>query len=842
LPNPLGEYTDGERVPIRLVQENGQFIELDATSIDIVVERIQSNFGIPFMSAKKFSIDLNQAAVAFEVQGVFADESGQEQSFGATAKVDFHQAQSVLVPKGGQSGKGQKGGKGQSEEAGGTYTQVGASSEEQNAALVSSRARQTSHWLYADWHGRYIRFPVGYWASLVISETPPDVTNLILQVDASQMDNHVATGVPLVHGDTLSSLTNLAGTQELEAQGTPIYRQHGAGGMPFLWFHGTNDYFRSEEGAFNFSNDSVTIFTVAHTEDDNGALQSVYAARDGSDAGFIAGHDMTSSNNRGKTYYYNSGSDGSVTSTTGGVTMKNPVMLCTTIQGGGTSSNDIVKLYQDGILKDTDTSKPWDQPVDVRHYIGGYGASYDFSGRIYEVLVYDGFVSDARRRLIEGYLSNKYNIPLPSTAQALHPYRGSHYASDSTYLDVVFDAGRTSSKQEPYGYLNTMRDTGITVTSAVSPTSTSCTLSGNLEEWMEVSTTDRPYIIGFHDANDNHRFDVTVDSLPSTSSVTFHHTGTDVPAVGYKVYIAPDYTLPTCSQYGQPVLVLPLNNAGDDTVTGGPTYPNYEDGTTRFASTALSTLNTTVTRTDEYIAYTMAQLLSHSSVNTGTRPVNAAGNTTMDKVFTTSVSTSNNGDQARLNITQVFETPLGTLGYGAHQIRHTLPANRTPLLQGFTGGKAGKKVKSAGDKVQDVLGILANSQNIEPSHAGTVGNFIDTISDVITEEIYSDALSGDYITAIQIPYNSLITLGKDTDGLDSNVAQRNFFLTTGNTNILEKTSVANTKHASLPYSPVSDASERNGINGIVTDFNVRRDAAMKAYEFSLKFIAADIII
>ena len=123
------EYADGERVPIRLVQENGNTIELDATSIDMVVERIQSNFGIPFMSAKKFGIDLNQAAVMFEVQGVFTDEAGQEATSGAVAHIDFHQSQWALPvkQKGKSAGQSSKG-----EEQRGTYT----TSEEQESPSV----------------------------------------------------------------------------------------------------------------------------------------------------------------------------------------------------------------------------------------------------------------------------------------------------------------------------------------------------------------------------------------------------------------------------------------------------------------------------------------------------------------------------------------------------------------------------------------------------------------------------------------------------------------------------------------------------------------------------------
>ena len=156
-------YADGERVPIRLVQENGDAIELDATSIDMVVERIQSNFGIPFMSAKKFGIDLNQAAVMFEVQGVFTDEAGQEATSGAVAHIDFHQSQWALPvkQKGKSAGQSSKG-----EEQRGTYT----TSEEQESPSVGElnylnliKRKPTSLELYQQWHGKHIKLPMAYW-------------------------------------------------------------------------------------------------------------------------------------------------------------------------------------------------------------------------------------------------------------------------------------------------------------------------------------------------------------------------------------------------------------------------------------------------------------------------------------------------------------------------------------------------------------------------------------------------------------------------------------------------------------------------------------------------------
>ena len=86
----------------------------------------------------------------------------------------------------------------------------------------------------------------------------------------------------------------------------------------------------------------------------------------------------------------------------------------------------------------------------------------------------------------------------------------------------------------------------------------------------------------------------------------------------------------------------------------------------------------------------------------------------------------------------------------------------------------------------------------------------------------------------------MATKGQDT--LDTEVAQRNFFLTTTNARTSDKMSVANDRHASRAFSHTAEGHEKNGISGLISDFNINRDAEMKAYEFSLMFIAADIIL
>ena len=307
-------YADGERVPIRLVQENGDFIELDATSIDMVVERIQSNFGIPFTQAKKFGIDLNQAAVVFEVQGVFTDEAGQEATSGAVAHIDFHQTQVALPPPTSPHSKG-GGRSSKDEEKKGAYTTPWDEEEENKKYQNLVRRSQTSEALWADWHGKWMKFPVGYWLDQATANTLPYNTNLAFWFDAGQS----VTGV--AHTGTVSSFTDKSSNGfTFAANSAPKYYKYGANGRPYVWFDGTDDYFsKSFESALNPN--ELTIFTVAHSEVDNAATQTVFSSRESSDGGYLVGHDLSSSNNRAKSWSYNDSTDFSIVGDTDSVTI-----------------------------------------------------------------------------------------------------------------------------------------------------------------------------------------------------------------------------------------------------------------------------------------------------------------------------------------------------------------------------------------------------------------------------------------------------------------------------------------------------------------------------------------
>ena len=228
------------------------------------------------------------------------------------------------------------------------------------------------------------------------------------------------------------------------------------------------------------------------------------------------------------------------------------------------------------------------------------------------------------------------------------------------------------------------------------------------------------------------------------------------------------------SGFGSPVIVLPIKNAdtfdenADPEKAVGPEFPNHEDGSARDGSS--------FTRTDEYITYLLSKALTSSYLDLG-KEVDASGNKTIDKAFSTVISESAHAHNCRLTITQQYASSLGSL---SDSITTTLGVGQMPVTQGFSGGRSGKRVKSGGDKVQDMIGILANSNNYATNPdfngASKIENGVEFLQNQVIPKEYTD----DFIRGIQIPYLTEVTKGKNV--LDSHIAQRNFFITTeGNT-------------------------------------------------------------
>jgi len=87
-------------LPIRLVQENGKLIELDATSMTLTTERKVGGAPMPFTGSLRMGADFNVNTALINIQGVIVDDREGSSSAKASATVNFGRksGSSVGVP------------------------------------------------------------------------------------------------------------------------------------------------------------------------------------------------------------------------------------------------------------------------------------------------------------------------------------------------------------------------------------------------------------------------------------------------------------------------------------------------------------------------------------------------------------------------------------------------------------------------------------------------------------------------------------------------------------------------------------------------------------------------
>ena len=845
-------------MPIRLVQENGETISLDATSVDIVVERQASNFGIPFFDAKKMGIDLNQASVAVEIQGVFADETGQEVTSQSQAIIDFYQPQQLISEKANAGKGGGTSGREQSlynkKKAAGEQTGIGVKESGKGLGKGGGVGRPGAPLFHPalgssvldDWQLKYMDFPVAYWVEQNTVLDNPLKTNLQLWLKGENYSQSTGTW-------TDSSGFNRNATQSTSAN-RPLPRENGINGNTGVFFDGSNDSLEIPF-ASNLNTTEFTMFVVARATatGDKPIIDSVTNGY-----GLSLDVQSTFANSDFTARWVDAGgadSQDSSAFTIGLRRYEGAIFSYIMEDTDSNNTSDKVSIFFNGAGVGTKTSGVDYTPAGSGALRIGYDGSNYFNGDIYEVLIYSSVLSTSDRENIEGYLARKYNLSLIDGK-----YKGTgRYSNQTEHVRVVFDKRMRGTKQEPYGFLNQRRlatfanGNSLRINQGTPPTTSGSSITvdgGDARDWFEL--TNRTYKITFSGSSSGSPARKTsggkdyyaiVTAVTETSiTVDFSETGGQHVDNDYIIIEAIDYgSTNVVSTDVAPVIILPIANA-DTALKGnisedavGPNHPNFTDGSARD-----TTHGSDITRTDEYIAFLLSKALTSTYMQLG-RDIDASSTTPiMSNIYSVALSESYNGHNARLTITQKYATSLGQ----KNRIITNLGAGQIPVIQDFSGGKAGKKVKSGGDKAQDLLGILANSNNflnIQNSRSDKINALLEMTTGFVQQTVYDTPDSqGDFIRGLQIPYNSLATKGKDT--LDTEVAQRNFFVTTTNARTTDKISTANTRHASRQFSHTAEGHEKNGISGLVADFNMHRDAEMKAYEFSLVFMAADIIL
>jgi hypothetical protein len=844
---------EGERMPVKLVQENGDTISLDATSIDIVVERVQSNFGIPFFDAKRMGIDLNQSQVAVEINGVFTDDLGQEATSKATATIDLFQPQQVVnwgqplnsgggTPTFGITSSFNSGSASSGLTAtgftGGFSGGFGGSS-----GTIPTDFTDFGNRILRYWNKRYIDFPLAYWVEASGELGIPVTNGLQLHLKSDSLAS------TLSHNDEVSTWADSSGNGRNATQSSASVKPKYVRLSEFdtaVRFDGLNDFMSIANSPFLNSEEFTLI--VACKNNAGSGNQPVISSSDETDSGYSLVMDRS---NTKCTFKWEGTSSNTLDSNSAVTMIGDKHILSVRIHDtNANAQSDRATFFIDG-LSTQDTSTNF-TPEDTSAFNIGKDASDFFKGDIYEIAFYNRNLDALELEKVEGYLARKHGIKIRESEHDY--YESDSYNYDTKHIRVAFDKNMVASYSEPYGFINKRRiipGMGIIDFGSGGTDKQEIIVDGvNPQDYFEITESEREYRVLFRSLDGPWRkvngeiyagiVKTITDNGDGTYSFTIDYVnkyGSAEPHdVGDEIYIdAVDYGVANLfSTELTPVLIIPIKNADtfDEEAAPekavGPEFPDHEN-------TAPRDTGGGITRTDEYLTYLLSKALTADYIDMG-RPVDANNNQTMANAFTAAISNSASNHASRLTLTQKHASSLGSL---SDTINTNLGVGQIPVIQGFSGGRSGKKVKSAGDKVQDLLGILANSNNFTSNpQINLATDILQLGADFVNNVIGYDS-GGDYIRGIQIPYDSLTTKGKNS--LDAEVAQRNFFLTTeGSTS--DKLSSANDVHASRSFSHSSEGYLKNGISGIVTDFTIKRDAAMKAYEFSLKFIASDIIL
>ena len=170
-----------------------------------------------------------------------------------------------------------------------------------------------------------------------------------------------------------------------------------------------------------------------------------------------------------------------------------------------------------------------------------------------------------------------------------------------------------------------------------------------------------------------------------------------------------------------------------------------------------------------------------------------------------------------------------------------------PAISTFTGGSS-NNCRSAGDKAQDILANIVNSNFTGLLGKGVVGLGTFGGEDTLTEWLdpnggrgYLDDINHeDYIVGLQIPYNSLRhasmgTVGDPIQGYEP----RNFLFVTGHAKTEQQGSSANDEPASAVFDPTN---KYTGIHGCITECNISYIAGDTTYSADITFQPIDMIM
>ena len=728
--------SDITRVPVRLAQEDGSTIELDVTSLDIVVERSNSQIAVPFRDGQRFGIDMNMPQISVALTGVLVDDEGTNvPATGALAEFDFgstlfHSAatNAGTIHSGGIPGAG-----GGGNTAIGTWlptTQLGIHdpfSAVQNINEIDKL---------------YFELPVDYLTSGTGQLGAPSspVTGMSLHLDAGQ---GITKGSASGSVYEVTQWSDQSGNSRHASQSTstnkPLIYESIFGGQSAVWFS-TNDYLSISGAGAALNPEEYTIFVVMGGSRSAVSPGPVLGNKGSSNEGYALFYTGSAANNTTDTTQLSVYQSGGIQTTSlpddtvgDGYTVPHII----TAQVSGSSGSQVVTIRNNGLTGATTNSLTLVERTSGDFEIGrdaGTSSSVYFEGYIAEILIYPSALSNANLLKNESYLANKYNITLDPE----HTYYGANAAAQTTHIRFILDALSKGTVKEPHYYLNHQRATDLIVSGYNTSTKVVSFSSGDAREWFELGSANRVA----KDATSAYFGTVTAIAANGSTITVSEANASTRPSSG-ALYIAPWRTADMQHKPDiEPVISIPVR----DLLT--PRYSKtYQNGAFRDTDGAQSAT--------ELFTYRVAAAIA-SSDSLGANALIEGGGTSSGSVFSVKRSLGANGLSSYLEIEQRRKIDLTNTALTLRPSRPLEVKGNRPIMTNFTGGRAGNFIKSAGDKAQDLIGILNNSQNFFKGNKTNSPAWLSALENIYSNYIYNIGAARDYIHGVQIPYMSTV--------------------------------------------------------------------------------------
>lgn len=240
-----------------------------------------------------------------------------------------------------------------------------------------------------------------------------------------------------------------------------------------------------------------------------------------------------------------------------------------------------------------------------------------------------------------------------------------------------------------------------------------------------------------------------------------------------------------------------------------------------------------VAGTSVEIADNLFDLINNDSVLqtkfTATKETSSYTNEASTQIRITQVTKGSNGDNTTPRFT-VISQPVGT----------------TPYHAVFSGGRGASAAdsddywvqKSAGDKVMDLFGILNNSENSKMrTFSQAESSFTKQGLDFVGITGKSGTKFGDYIIAIQIPFNSMATAGAS-----EKYSVRNFYMPTGTSYRAWEKGATKSEPATTEFlDSWGNKGDFTGIKGAVQKATFTQLGGEPVFSFTIVFVPIDLI-